>query len=148
MNTVQRSPRRAGLADASAKLREFLLDGDSQLLRLLFQEGARARGAGLVHGEVHHHALIDADEFGILPADFENRVHGVHAHLLADVHGAGLVRGDFVVHGVRAHQFANQLAAGARGAYAANVERLRPSSASISFRPRSTTSMGRPCVRR
>ena len=92
MNTVQRSPSRAGLADCQRQLREFFLDGDSQLLRLLFQEGARARGAGLVHGEVHHHALINADELGVLPADLENRVHGIHAHLIADVHRPGLVR--------------------------------------------------------
>ncbi len=65
--------------------REFALDVDAQLLRLLFQERARSRRAGFVHGEVDDDALVQADELGILPADFEDRVHRIHAKLLADV---------------------------------------------------------------
>src|SRR5208337_4507177 len=111
-----------GIGGGQGQAREFLLDGNPQLLGLLFQERAGAGGAGFVHGEVHHHALLNADELRVLPADFEDRIHRLHAHLLADVHGPGLVGGDLVVDRVGAHQFADQLAAGTRGPHATNVE--------------------------
>jgi hypothetical protein len=47
----------------------------TQLLGLLLEEAAGARGAGLVHGEVDDHAVLEADELGVLPADLEDRVH-------------------------------------------------------------------------
>ena len=88
MKTVQRSPRRVGLCAPSASLREFALDADAELLRLLFQERSGARGAGFVHGEIHHHAVLDGDELRILPADLEDRIHRLAAQRAADVDGA------------------------------------------------------------
>ena len=122
MNTVQRSPSRAGCLEASARLGEFALDADAQLLRLLFQERAGAGGAGFVHGEIDDDAFFQADELRILAADLEDGIDRLHAELLADVGGAGLVGRDLVVDRVGADQFADQFAAAAGGADAADVE--------------------------
>jgi hypothetical protein len=46
--------------------------------------------------------------------------------VLADVHGAGFVRGDLVVHHVGADEFGDQLAARAGGAHAANLQPVAP----------------------
>ena len=111
MKTVQRSPSRVGFVRAERQPREFALDADAELLRLLFQERPGARRAGLVHGEIHHHAVLDRDELRILPADFEDGVHRLAAQRAADVDRAGLVRRDLVVHHIGAHELRDQLAA-------------------------------------
>ena len=79
MKTVQRSPSRVGQARGQRQPGEFALDADAQLLRLLLQERSGAGGAGFVHGEIHHHAVLDGDELGILPADLEDGVHRLAA---------------------------------------------------------------------
>src|SRR5271157_4408509 len=93
MNTVQRSPSRAGAVEAMAYGNELgILAADFKngvnLARLLafFQRGA---------GAVLHEFLVH-----------ENR--------------AGLVRGDLVVDRVRANQFADKFASGSGGAYASH----------------------------
>ena len=111
-----------GASDDRASSRELADDVDVQLLGLLLQEGAGAGGAGLVHGEVHHDAVLQADELGVLPADLEDGVRDAVDQLAADEGGAGLVGGDLVVDGVGADQFPDQFPAGAGGAHAADAQ--------------------------
>ena len=119
-------PQARGSGGGKRQPGEFVLDGDPQLLGLFFQKRARSGGAGFVHGEIHHHAVFDGDELGILTADFEDGVHRFAAQRMADVDGAGLVRGDFVVHRVGAHELRDQLAPRAGGAHAAHLEPFAP----------------------
>ena len=127
MNTVQRSPRRTGRLGRQGQLGELPDDVDAQLLGLLLEEGAGAGGAGLVHGEVDHDAVLQADELGVLAADLEDGVGHPVDQLAADEGGAGLVGGDLVVDGVGADQLADQLAAGAGGGHAQDLQARRPS---------------------
>ena len=115
-----------GTLRAQCQTREFPLDADAQLLRLLFQERARARRAGLIHGEIHHHAVFDGDELRILPADLENRVHRLPTQRFADVDSPRLVRRDFVVHHVRAHELGDQFAPASGGPHAAYLQPAAP----------------------
>jgi hypothetical protein len=45
---------------------------DAQHIRQLVDETAGARGAGLVHLVIHHHAPALDDQLGVLPADLDN----------------------------------------------------------------------------
>ncbi len=100
----------AGAAGAERPARELLLDPDAEPLRLLLQEGAGARGAGLVHLEVHHRAVTQADVFRVLPADLEDRVHR-----RVDGRGSRGLGGDLVPHQVGADHVAREIPARARG---------------------------------
>ena len=55
--TVQRPAIRAGLFELEGQAGELAVDGDAEALGLLVEEGAGARGAQGVHGEVHEHHL-------------------------------------------------------------------------------------------
>ena len=118
----------AALAEAHGRFRrqgqvgELPDDLDAQLLGLLLEERARAGGAGLVHGEVDHDAVLQADELGVLSADLEDGVGHPVDQLAADEGRAGLVSGDLVVDGVGADELADQLAPGAGGGHAQDVE--------------------------
>ncbi len=120
----------AALAQAHRRRRgqgqpgEFLFDADAQPFRLLFEEAAGAGGARLVHLEVDDGALLQADIFGVLPADLEN---GIDARV--DLRGGARLRGDLVFHLVGAEEIADEVAPGAGGAYAAHIDALRPDGA-------------------
>ena len=111
-----------GRLGRQGQLGELADDLDAQLLRLLLQEGAGAGGAGLVHGEVDHHAVLQADELAVLPADLEDGVGHAVDELAADEGGARLVGGDLVVDGVGADELADELAARAGGGDAQDVQ--------------------------
>ena len=118
---------RAALAEpdrrlgAERQLGELADDVDAQLLRLLLEERAGAGGAGLVHGEVDDDAVLQADELAVLAADLEDRV-ALLADLAADEVGARLVGGDLVGDDVGPGELADELASGARGAHAEQVD--------------------------
>ena len=67
--------------------------------------GAGARGAHLVHHEVHDGAVGQADELGVLAADLENGVH-----LGVDGRGGSGLGGDFVPHHVGADEIPGEIA--------------------------------------
>src|SRR5262249_46124085 len=87
---------------------------------------ARAGGAGLIHREIDHHAALDRDVFRVLAADLEDGVDRFTAERAADVDGAGLVGGDLVVDRVGADELGGQLAAGAGGSGAGDIEAAAP----------------------
>ncbi len=118
---VPRSPGARGLAEsANGRITD---ESRRPVSRLLLQEGARARRARLVHGEVHHHAVLEADELGVLPADLKDGVgHPTVEQRVAHEGGTGLVGGDLVRDYVGADQFAHQFATGAGGSHAQDVE--------------------------
>ena len=104
---------------AEREIAEFFLDVDAELFGLLFEERARSGGAGMIHLEIHDDGIINADIFGILPPDFENRVH-----FRVNMHGRPRLRRDFVAHGVRADEIAGQIAAGAGRGDAENFDAI------------------------
>ena len=114
-------PQPDGRVGAQSHLRELVDDVDAELLGLLLEERAGARGAGLVHGEVDDDAVLQADELGVLAADLEDRVD-LTADLAADEVGARLVGGDLVGDDVGTAELADELAAGACGADAQKVD--------------------------
>ncbi|MCY2923852.1 MAG: hypothetical protein NT031_00155 [Planctomycetota bacterium] len=100
---------------------ELALDGDVQFVRPFLEEAARAGGAGLVHREVHHDAVLERDVLGVLPADLEDRVGQPSVqHRPGDEGRAGLVGGDFVVDGIGPDELADQFAPRARRAHPAD----------------------------
>ncbi|GAK51069.1 hypothetical protein U14_02311 [Candidatus Moduliflexus flocculans] len=115
----------AAFAEADRRFRaereraEFAFDADAELFGLFFKERAGSGGAGVVHFEIHDDRLVNADIFGILPADFENRVH-----FRVNMHGSPRLRRDFVPHRVRADEIAGQIAARAGRADADDVNQI------------------------
>ena len=109
-----------GMFGSKRALRKFADDVDLELLGLLLQERTRTGRACVVHREIHDHAVLNADEFGVLAADLEDGVHLLVNQAVADVHRAGLVRGDLVLDRIRAGQLSDQFPAGPGGAHAAN----------------------------
>jgi hypothetical protein len=100
-----------GRAGGEGHFRELPLDLDIEPLRLLLQKGSRPRSASVVHREVHYHAVLQADELRILPADLEYRVHRLPEVSPADEGGPGLVGGDFILDGIRTYEFPDKFPA-------------------------------------
>ena len=91
-----------------------LLHLHAQAPRLAGQETAGAGCAERVHGVIHHDAVLNQDDLGILAADLKDR-----AHIRIQGGGAHRMGGDLVLdhHGAQhgAHQFAG--AAGGAGGH-------------------------------
>ena len=134
-----------GRRRAERQLGELVDDVDAELLGLLLEERAGAGGAGLVHGEVDDDAVLQADELGVLAADLEDRVE-LPADLAADEVGARLVGGDLVGDDVGAAELADELAPGAGGADAQQVDARADLARGCRSSPLLTTSTGRASV--
>ena len=93
-----------------------ILHGDAQPLGLGGEEGPRARGAEGVHGVIGDDALLQEDDFGVLPADFND---GADARVPQK--GAPRVGGDFILHRVGLQHGADEPSGGAGGAHRADL---------------------------
>jgi len=130
MEWANPATRSASEADRRAarqgQSRELFFDGDAQPLGLLLKETAGAGGADVVHLEVHHHAVVQADVLGILSADFEDGIHVGH-----DVSGAASLGGDLVADDVGSDDVAGEVPTRARRGHADHADARGPSVAEL-----------------
>ncbi len=117
-------PHPDGGVRGESHFRELSLDPDPEALRLLLEERPGPGGARVVHREIGDHAVFEADELGVLPADLEDRIDRRVEIAPADEGGAGLVGRDLVLNRVGADQLADQLPAGPGGPHAADRDRV------------------------
>ena len=75
MKAAHWSLKLGGRLPGKGDLGDLLHADVERLPRRFFQEGARARAAGFVHGIVRGHTVGDEGVLGVLAADFEDRVH-------------------------------------------------------------------------
>ncbi|MPM28485.1 hypothetical protein SDC9_75011 [bioreactor metagenome] len=93
------------------------LDGNVQPGGLPVQKGAGARRADRVHGEVAHHAVLEQDDLGVLPADFQYGAHPGNGG--AGGYGMG---GNLILYHIGSDEQAGQLPPAAGGPRAADGE--------------------------
>jgi len=111
-----------GLLARQGDARKIVLDSDAEFFGAFLQEAPGAGRTGFVHGKVDYDPLFEADELGVLAADFENGVHSQAKNGTVDERGAGFMGGDLIVHGVGADQLAYELAPGTGCTHPANAD--------------------------
>jgi len=103
---------------------ERAISANSPLIPMPRRSACSSRKDPVVHRKVHDHAVFQADELRVLPADFEDGVHRLPEIPLADEGGSGLVGGDFILNGIGTYKLPDKLPPRPRRADAANPDSL------------------------